>query len=141
MQLSALFLGVWIVYHERPMLQVLSDDGVYVYSHKDLEGYEYEIPRFLVGSPPYSLYLDLPPERSASSVFKVTSELKSGTPYTLDKGIQKPFGVDDTDANTVKRLLGDKDLASNCYLVEIFSSHYNGNGCFDENYGINRLIR
>ncbi len=137
-QLSALLVGTWLVYKERPLVQALSDDGLYIHALSEYETTEtdYSSLKKLPGRFPKLVYVNLPNERKSSNLIKMKSYFEDSKSITLDTSRYIPFR--DIDRNKIKQRLDQNNLEqeNHCFWIETISIHREGKVCFSPSTGV-----
>ena len=136
MQIVFLAGGVWLIYKERPRLQVFSVETLFVYTDSDFDSYSFDR-NMLKGS----ILKDIVSTSEDSSLeAAVANDITSATRY--DKTLRfRPEVFSDITASTKRNLtkrlhLHEKDEALDCYWVDVESAHYKGKGCFSLSDGL-----
>ncbi len=139
-QFSALTAGTWLVYKERPLVQVLSDDGVHVHSASELAEAEVntDILRTIASSYPKKVFLDLPEDPKEANSIKFLSEFTEGKSVTLRTDLYKDLTK---VAHEKIQARVQKSTKHNCDIVEINSFHFFGESCFDSTNGAYMLVK
>jgi len=90
-QIACLFAGLWLLYQERPVAQVLADDGIHLLAKSDLELYKKTLPTNTTGLKPAAYMLQLPENWSEIPAIKMTTEVIEGTPFSLRHDLYSAF--------------------------------------------------
>ena len=165
LQAGCLFAGMWLVFNERPLVQVLADDGVHLLAASDFSYYQLDLPE-LPGRSPKNVMLDLPEDRGALGSIKLTSEMMDEKPFVFRTDlylpvtqvsrerfqqriefIQEPFvqepSVQDPAVQNPPVDQEFKALPVNekepCFWVPLHSKHYYGYACTNHTNGIIKL--
>ncbi len=142
-QFTALVAGTWTVYFERPIVQVLSDDGIYVYSQRDYEANDIPIDQLkkIPGKAPLNVFLDLPDDKNSIAAIKAAHSFFGDNSLTMRANLYIPI------RNTPKHKIALRlnkfvlDEQRSCYLVPLTSKHYmdTGDVCYTPDKGIIRI--
>lgn len=137
-QLSALFAGVYIVYNERPLVIVLSDDGLYTHTLSEFKGANLDLTQLekLPGDYPKLVYLDLPESKEESEAVKFASSFLSSYPATMRTDLYMELNNDTLQKAYARLASFDFDSAQQCYITPIDSQHFYGNVCFSPEKGV-----
>jgi len=153
-QISSLAFGMWLVYNERPIAQVLADDGIHLVTKADLDLYEIAFKSNTTGVRPAAYMLELPDDWSKVPEVKLMTEMVEGKPMTYREDLFMSFSnVTDDDfdkrieniwtsprRNELERaetesLVDDET----CEWVPVVSMHVGGTACINLKAGIIRL--
>ncbi len=131
-QFSALAAGTWLIYKERPLVQVLSIDGVHIHTASDFIRTKTNIEtiKLLPASLPKIAFLDLPESSEGVDHIKYLTKAIQKKPITLRADLYLP--LNSVDKHILKSRL-DKfkfNQTENCYEVSIYSFHNFGKTCF-----------
>ena len=151
-QITCLLGGLWLVYNERPIAQVLADDGIHLITKSDISTLDNNPRLKTTGVHPNAYLLELPSDWSKIPSIKMTSELADENPFSFRFDLYTPFSdikVQDFDdrllsiiqhlpENTKESL---KSLASHesCTWVPVISRHTKGSACVTYERGVVRL--
>lgn len=151
-QASCMALGLWLIYNERPLVQVLADDGVHVLARSNYEVYHKNINTLdLPGSNPKFAVLDFPTDAGQLRILKFINSVK-GSPYELDTSRYRAPG--DIDPGELEQIMSfvqanisQKDRAiiatlpreEDCLWLPVKSVHFHGYGCTSTELGIVKL--
>ncbi len=140
LQFSALSFGTYIVFQERPVLQVLSDDGLYIHSYSEVRNAGKDVDYLKVSSSqvPIIAYLALPEDKEKSDLVKFTTEITEGVPATLRTDLYRE--IETVDRQAILARLGEKVEADDCFEVPLISFHITSKGCFSLTKGLIYLI-
>lgn len=139
-QVSALSAGIYIVFSERPLVQAIVDDGIYIHTASEYKtnNIDYKSLDKFSGRNPKIVAIDLPEDPKDAELMKDISFMVDGYPISLDTSKY----TDIRSFSRTKAWLGnDFDETLNCYWLEIYSFHYSGKGCFSTDKGIIKLNR
>lgn len=151
LQTTCLFAGLWLVFNERPLVQLLADDGVHLLAASDFKNYQMKIDN-LPSRGPKNVLLDLPENRASLGTIKFTSELVDEKPFTFRTDlyismneisderfkqridfIQEPMTTGELET------LAKLDTQNDCLWIPIHSKHIFGYACINHQDGIIRL--
>ena len=152
LQLSCLAAGLWLIYNERPIVQVLADDGIHLHSAAVFKTYNLEMPK-LPGANPKHVLLDLPEDRQELTQLKITTNLLSEEPlsartdlWLATQDIEKQRYqtrleliaelISSGHAGVISRL-----PALDCTWVPLHSLHNDGYACTSYEKGIIQLSK
>ncbi|NRB39886.1 MAG: hypothetical protein HRU20_15695 [Pseudomonadales bacterium] len=143
-QLSCLTAGVYLVYQERPLVQIFGLDVVYVHGITDLEQYDIsreDIANFS-GSYPKKLYLDLPKDKTAVSAMDFSSSFVDGVSLDYRQDLYREMNEGSKSKLDWRYERLQKSEADNCRWVDIQSKYlrFDQKGCFSLSNGI-RLLK
>ena len=135
-QVTALAVGVWLVYQERPIVQVLTDDGLELFSISDFKNAN-EDKQFLEqysGRYPKIAFYVFPEKAKDIERFKLLIE-RSGKPYALETKNYVPIGNIPEDILETRLNNFVKNTTDDCFDMNIYSFHNNVSTCFSEKTG------
>ena len=139
-QLIALGAGIRVVYMERPVVQVLSDDG-YIYIHTASEFSQANITTDFESPSTKTIpffFINVPEDKQEATNYKLKSEF-AGISYTLRKEDYLPL-YEVSKEKLEKRLSKlTKQGDNNCYDVNFESLHLFGTGCFEITKGLTTI--
>lgn len=152
LQLSCLVAGLWLIYNERPIAQVLADDGIHLHSPAVFKAYDVQKPN-LPGSNPKHVLLDLPKDKNGLAELKITTSLVGKVPLTARTDLWLPIQNIDRAAyqdrlTLIKESIGDQRANimaklpnGNCTWVPLHSIHNDGYACTSYEKGIIQLSK
>lgn len=145
-QLSALIAGTWIVYTERPLVQVLSDDEIAVYTSKDFEMYNKPLSSLneIAGATPKNIFLDLPEKATDVAKMKAFAEVIGEEPVTLRTDLYISANNEQIKQRVTLRVQNfEFNQPKNCYLLPIKSSHVTNTAkaCYQIGKGIVGIVK
>ena len=82
LQLLCLVYGAYLIYNERPILHVLADDGVTIFTISELKEHSIELDYGLFDKPT-TKYLEIPEDRTTAITTRVQYEIVEGRPFAL----------------------------------------------------------
>jgi len=152
-QLACLIAGTWLLYNERPVAQVLADDGIHLITQGDLNLYESSLPGLKSKARPSFYFLDLPTDWSEIPAIKMSTELADEKPLayrtdlllSIDKVNQQTFTqriININGSSETKKSNADRpELHSElkCDWVPVISIHVTGQACIDKERGVIKL--
>lgn len=144
--------GLWLVYNERPVAQVLADDGIHLMTRTDFELYKETLPSDDSGIHPNAYLLELPDDWSQIPSIKLSSEIADKKPISFRTDLYKPFsGIEPQDfssrvTNIIQHLqegkkteLGFLEKSEHCNWIPVISKHTNGAACVNLKTGVVKL--
>jgi len=149
LQMGCLVAGVYVMYNERPVAQVLADDGIHLIANSELKMYEVTLPQEVSSIRPPSFLLDLPSDWTSLPALKLATELVSEKPFTMREDLY--LGVSLIDKKTfdarVQNIVEhagtfDKKNDKNdggCVWIPVHGKYSSGSACVSYIYGIERL--
>jgi len=150
LQIACLAYGMWLVYSQRPMVQVLIDDGIHLLSAYDLKQNNVSVNKFS-GAYPKHVFMELPKDKSKWSAVKFATELTEGKPFSLRSDLyisahNIKLEKYNMRINTILSVLNNKTLNrlnnskdQSCTWVPIISSHTKNYACISKMNGIEKL--
>lgn len=158
LQIICLAAGLWLIYNERPVLQVLADDGVHLLAASDVKNFELDTGSTAIANTD-KILLDFPHDRAALSGIKFTSEFVEQKPFAFRSDLYLPMhsidadlfrqridfilqGIDEQQSVALSKLepsSARSDGRPQCTWIPIHSKHVGGYACFDFETGITRL--
>lgn len=155
-QLSCLGAGLYQIYQERPVLQLLDDNGLHIIPQGDFRehGINFEGLK-LPGDIPKFAIMDLPMDRQKASSVKFTFEFDQLLPYPLATQHYKPVSQLSTNEynkriNFLYEHMANKDkekidllekYLETCTWVPAYSSHFQGYACVDRHEGAIKFLQ
>lgn len=138
LQATCLVAGTWVVYQERPLYQILSNDGLHVLNAANFKVYgidERELPE-RSSIIPMKLYLDLPDDNAEIAAIEMASLMVDNLPLPYRLDLYRTLNKE-SQTNLLWRLQQfEMDEDSNCYIMPLYSSHIeNGSVCFSLDHG------
>ena len=149
-QIGCLMAGLWVVHNERPVVQSLADDGVYISAASvfiDPAAVAKELP----GANPKFVMLDLPELPDEVLKVKVDSVLRRGSAIEMRKDLYIPMRditLEQFQARLtlIKSTLSaeqlewfEKPRKRGCTWVPVHSIHVAGYGCVHPDKGVIQL--
>lgn len=136
MQISALIYGAWSVEQGRPLIQVLSYDGIYVISKSDLAK-KPNLAKFASNENypfPIEVYLDLPQNTKDISIIEVLSNIVDGVPLQHKHEFYVKFR---NHSEPDLPILNDSnhDIVHHCFLVEVNYRDIISKACISKSTG------
>lgn len=150
LQFACLAAGLWLIFNERPQVQVLADDGIHLLAASDFKYYEIEPPELPGPSPKYVL-LDLPEDRGQLNSIKFTSEFVEEKPFAFRDDLYLPMADMakerfDSRISFIQDVMEDDNIQTlpakkpdECAWVPVHSKHVLGYACVSFKNGIIRL--
>jgi len=150
LQFACLFAGTWLVFNERPLVQLLADDGVHLLAASDFKQYQIELAD-LPGSYPKHVLLELPEDLSILGSVKFNTELVDNKPFTFRDDLYRSIEVIgqqrfEQRIGFIQSSMSDSELARldalstmDCAWVPLISKHNFGYACTNFSQGIIRL--
>lgn len=149
-QIVCLLGGLWLIYNERPIAQVLADDGIHLHTTTDFELYQLE-PTRQAGRTPHHILLDLPSSRESMIQLAITNQVMGNGPLSLRTDLFVPMSevTRSTYEQRIKfigELLDPETVAAmkllpqlECDWLPLYSIHASGYACTTFDRGIIRL--
>jgi hypothetical protein len=149
-QAACLLAGLWLIFNERPIVQVLADDGVHLLAASDLDYFEMTTPD-IPGSTPKYVMLDLPEDRAKIGSIKFTTEFVEEKPFTFRDDLYLDMSSQSSDRyqsriDFIQELMTEEDVAAlaalnakECDWIPLHSKHASGFACVNREDGIMRL--
>jgi hypothetical protein len=150
LQIACLIAGSWLVYNERPLIQLLADDGVHLLAASDFKQYHIQVGD-LPGRSPKHIMLDLPEDRSQLGIIKFSTELSDGKPFSFRDDLYLPLSTLDEQRFQQRIKFIQSDMSQlqleklarledeECSWVPLVSKHNFGHACTNYGKGIIRL--
>jgi hypothetical protein len=150
LQITCLAGGLWLIFNERPLLQVLADDGIHLLSASDFSYYDVAQPD-LPGSAPKFVLLDIPENRSQLGNIKFTSEFVEKKPFAFRSDLYLPMPKQSIQSfasriRFIQEVMPEKEVdnlprvvSNDCSWVPVHSKHVLGYACVSYKNGIERL--
>ncbi|NNC99258.1 MAG: hypothetical protein HKN85_03660 [Gammaproteobacteria bacterium] len=147
LQLACMLAGVWLIYNQRPLVQVLADDGVHLIAASDFKAYEVTLVDF-PGPSPKHIMLDIPENHSELAAVKFTSDMITEKPFTFRTDLYLPMSeLDQQRFNQriafIREHLDDAELTRlsipeklDCSWVPLHAAHFSGCACTNFTRGI-----
>lgn len=145
--------GLWIIYNERPVAQVIADDGIHLISASELKFFKTDLSH-LKGSKPAVFLLDLPEQSAEIAGIKFATAFTQNKPFSFRSDLYIP--INEVEPQTLQdrtefilSTLSDEKSAeienlskhNNCHWLPVISKHYIGFTCFDSIRGATKLSR
>lgn len=149
-QTVCLAAGMWVVHNERPLAQILADDGVHILAASDFNYYQVEAGD-LPGPYPKHALLNLPKDKSTWATLKLTNEIVEQKPLVYRGDLYLPAsdlgaGIYQARVSYIQSLMPAEDLdrlallnAGDCSWLPIHSKHASGHACINQQQGVIRL--
>jgi len=146
LQTACLSAGLWIIYNQRPVLEVIADDGVHIVSASDAQKYHIDLKK-IPGRLPKKVMIDLPVDKNTWPTVKFASEFADGKPFSTRQDLYKPLievqkSVYDDRVNTIISNAPEfkaRLTAASCSWIPLISIHTKGYACVSQNLGIESL--
>ncbi len=135
-QFVSLSAGVWLVYQQRPMLQVVKIDFATLLTYQEVKKYKIDRNAFsnIPGPYPKLVWLDLPEDKKAGSSMDFTFYLADGIPVAAATHLYKQFK--DFPESHQKWRLEQLEQKGGCYRIEVDSVQNIGSSCLDPETGL-----
>lgn len=146
-QIGCLLGGLWLVYNERPLLQVLADDGVHLLAASDFKFYQIN-PTELPGRSPKWVLMDIPEDHAQLGSIKFTSEFVDEKPFVFRDDLYQPMLAQDkaryeSRIKFIQQAMDEEFILSlgerhgdSCDWVPLHSKHNFGFACLTYQAGI-----
>lgn len=152
-QFSCMAAGVWLIHKERPLVQLLADNGVHILAKADYDNANKDIGEInLPGSSPKFAVLNFPMDLEQLNVMKFAGDFM-GEPYNLEPSRYRAPGElsgDDMAAviGFIQEQLSPDDKTAiqslpkreDCIWLPIVSVHFRGFGCTSTSLGVLELM-
>lgn len=149
-QISCLLAGLWLVFNERPLVQVMADDGIHLLAASDFKYHQIDPPELPGKSPKYVL-MDIPEDRDQLSTIKFASEFVDEKPFAFRDDLYLSMKTQSNDlyesrVKFIQELMPKEAFANlarlgvkGCNWIPIHSKHNFGHACVNYEQGIVRL--
>lgn len=149
-QIGCLMAGLWVVHNERPVVQSLADNGVYI-SAASIFIDPVSVARDLPGANPKFVMLDLPESADEIMKVKVDSVLRRGGAIEMRSDLYIPMRNISSEQfqarlTLIKSTLSaeqlewfEKTAKQGCTWVPVHSIHVTGYGCVHPDKGVIQL--
>ena len=151
LQIGCFIYGAQLIYQERPILQLLAEDGINLITLREVNEFEMDTTYSFLSSPQYTL-LKTEGDISQFVINKVTYEVTRGKPYNSKtdlhinmKQVSKEVfservtfirnNLTQQQLNNLD-LLADQHPKKDCEWLPLISYHVEGYTCVDHNVGI-----
>jgi len=151
LQIACLCAGLWIIYNQRPVLEVIADDGVHVVSASDSKQYQIDLKK-IPGSYPKKVLIKLPDDENSWSAIKFASELADSKPFSTRQDLYIPLNslekstfdrrIATIESNSPRfsALNQENTKTTLCTWVPLISVHTNGvYACISKERGVEQL--
>lgn len=149
LQVICLAYGMWMVHSQRPLVQVLIDDGIHLLSISDIQQQDMDTSK-LVGRSPSNVVMNLPEDENSWSAIKFSTEFADNKPFSFRSDLYIPISeVTKEQYNNrleaVIRRYGNSEMEElntaekSCTWIPIISVHVNGYACHSYENGIEKL--
>lgn len=143
LQITCLCLGLWQIYQQRPVLQVISDKGIHLISASDASKYNINID-IIKGRTPKAVMINLPKEKSKWSAIVLASEFVDEKPFSTREDLY--ISLNNVSQNNFRDRLNkinssESDVrdSTECIWLPVISTHFSGSACVNKSEGIIRL--
>jgi len=149
-QVVCLCVGLTLIFNQRPMVQVLLDDGVYLLSAHDVTEYELKL-EAIPGKYPKLVMMDLPADVGSWNSIKFASEFTEEVPFSARFDLYLPLReVDEEKYNERLAIILEQAKGRDwekinsaegleCTWIPVYSVHTTGYACFSYKNGIEKL--
>lgn len=152
-QLACIIYGLSLIFPQRPLLQILADDGVHIYTAAELQIYKMDLePLDLPDSPPHNILLDLPSDQSSINSLKMVHELLKGKPFALSEDLylsvsatehtqitQRVTQIESRIKPQTAQFIDGLDKQKDCTWLPLFSIHARGAVCYNPEKGVTSI--
>jgi len=90
LQILCLSYGMWMVYSQRPLVQVIIDDGIHVLSASDVQEHDLAVNK-IMGAYPKNVMMDLPDDQATWGSVKLMTELADAIPFAFREDLYLPM--------------------------------------------------
>lgn len=145
-QISCMAGGVWLMQKERPIAQVIAEDGIHIITKGDLDLYKVKIEPQSNGIQPQFLMMDLPEDWSQIPALKVATEFMQEKPFVYRQDLY--INIEDVTSNafleriqkiqstSTKNINNSKSIEYQCDWIPVISNHNSGEACVNLKKGI-----
>ena len=135
-QFVSLSAGVWLVYQQRPMLQVVKIDFATLLTYQEVKKHKIdkELLSNLPGPYPKLVWLDLPEDKKVAGSMDFTFYLTDGIPVAAATHLYKQFK--EFPEEHQKWRLEQLEQKDGCYRIEVDSVQNMGSSCLDIETGL-----
>ena len=149
-QAACVGFGLWSIYQQRPAVEVLADDGIYVHPASELAAYGMAAPAIEGHAPPKRYVLDLP--EGDIRDLKLVHEIINRKPFSLsdellvtianaDVDIDRRIAAINAGLSTRQRdSIDSLKAVDDCRWLPLYSIHGNGVGCYSPASGVQSII-
>jgi len=153
MQLACLAGGIWLIYNERPVAQLISHKGLHLITHSELKLYQIKLESLNEKVRPDAYLLDLPNDWSTIPALEVTTEFVLEKPFSFRHDLYIPLSKVSSEIFnqriekiSEKATLVNEDVTlpkalKGCNWLPIISQHVKGHACVALKSGIVKLSR
>jgi len=150
-QVSCLLFGMWLIYSQRPLVQVVIDDGVHLLSAADIEEHNIEINNF-AGRYPKNVMIELPEDENSWGSVKFSTEFADLKPFSMRDDLYLPMSSVNSKqyADRLTAILSrtkspeldalNKEKTTDCDWMPITSVHVNGFACYSKEAFLKRMF-
>jgi len=157
-QLGFFLYGAKLIFDERPVFNVLADDGMHLFTSSDLDKFAIDVETSFL-SPPLFHYMNLPEDLSTIVTSKIAAEITSGKPFALKTELYAPSAEEITDQEfairltLIDRVISDSEKRQlnfinsldesdvGCIWVPVRSKHTEGFVCITKEDGITSFTK
>ncbi|MFL0810605.1 MAG: hypothetical protein K6L76_09340 [Agarilytica sp.] len=139
-QVSALAAGTYFVHQERPVVQIVADDGLHILTISDFKLFDKPLKPLgdIDDSLPAKIYLNQPKTDAEIALTKSIAGF-FGEPIVYSQNLYIPLDKAHQDGlnERLERFTFDETL--NCYWMPTISAHYHGDSCVSIKHGAIKL--
>lgn len=142
-QIACLVFGMHVVYSQRPVAQVLGNDGIHIVIPEDYknDGILPEALKSLPGSYPKVIFLDLPSNAEKIEMISTIQKIMGGLAFNKRSDLYKPFNHVSPEEVHQRVNKYSFDEKANCYIMPIHSIWFNGDACFHLKQGVIYFVK
>lgn len=149
-QITCLCIGLWLIYNQRPLAQIVIDDGVHLLSASEFKAYDTDVSN-IAGRTPKKIMMDIPEDLSQLSGLKFTSEFVEEKPFPFRADLYIPFSEVNEERfsqriDFIQKQMEEKQLENlskrnekSCRWIPLISTHNEGFACMNYKQGIIKL--
>ena len=138
-QVGAQCIGIWLMYQERPVVEVLMDNGVYVLTAADYHEFGVDLSHVLPafeGRFPKKVVMDLPEGKTLINHVRFLAEFIDKRPlyFRTDLYLNALQRNEDKVLTLIKK--HPWDSSKGCYVVPIYFTRFESEACYQIGRGI-----
>lgn len=149
-QITCLCIGLWLIYNQRPLAQIVIDDGVHLLSASEFKAYDTDVNN-IAGKTPKKIMMDIPEDLGKLSGIKFATEFMEEKPFSFRSDLYLSFNdIDqatfDKRIDFIQKQMDETKLEelsqrgeSKCRWIPLISTHNDGFACVNYQQGIIKL--
>ena len=150
LQIGCLIYGLFLVHSQRPLLQVVANDGVHLFAVADIKENDINLEN-ITGSNLKKVIMDLPEDSTGWGTIALTTEFIEGKPFPLsdDLYLDQNTISDDQYRKRIDTIIEkeaskelnelNKNQDGVCRWIPVFSPHTHGFACVNKEKGVLKL--